>query len=524
LYYSDFLQSADSKSALSANFSVNYLSNILLITLSAFLFCIALSYFFHLINEKLGRKKRLAVLPLLAVPVYFFIAPSRLDQYNFKKEKLANPVAAFIGSVNPFASRPPLFTMNVPDSLFSEFQNREKRKLQVIPGKIKNVLMVVLESTPAEYVSGYTSRYTITPNLEKYLAHSALFENVYAHAPATNNSMVSLLASVYPWLSYNSITREHPDIQVPTLSSELKKLGYRTGFFNSADNRFQKAGEFLFNRRMDCINDCRNIQCGSFFEVSDEERNFLNGKDDECTADELLHWIDNGDKKPFFGMMWTYQTHYPYFFSGKQKLYSLEDSVFNRYLNAVEHNDFVLGKILRALEEKKLSASTLVIVVGDHGEAFGRHNQTTHASNIYEENVHVPCVFIHPAFNGERIKNCGGIIDIAPTVMNLLGHASPEEWQGSDLFANDENKRVYFFTPWGDYQFGYRQQNLKYIFNATENTTAVYDLISDPEETVDLSGKFSEEANRSHLHMAAWVQWHSAYLASVLKRKEKRHF
>src|SRR5205085_734414 len=103
--------------------------------------------------------------------------------------------------------------------------------------KIKNVILFVLESTPAEYVFPKDDSHALTPELEKRASCSILFGNMYAHAPATNKSMVTLLGSVYPWLSYGSITEEYPGIKIPTLSSELKKHGYRTAFFNSADNR-----------------------------------------------------------------------------------------------------------------------------------------------------------------------------------------------------------------------------------------------------------------------------------------------
>src|SRR5207237_5760195 len=107
--------------------------------------------------------------------------------------------------------------------------------------------------------------------------------------------------------------------------------------------------------------------------------------------------INKEPGKRFFSVIWTYQTHYPYFFSEKEEKYDDSDPVFNRYLNAVKHSDLVLGNLLSELKRKGLFESTLVVVIGDHGEAFGRHDQTTHASKIYEENLHIPCVFINPS-------------------------------------------------------------------------------------------------------------------------------
>ena len=242
----------------------------------------------------------------------------------------------------------------------------------------------------------------------------------------------------------------------------------------------------------------------------------LDGMDDECTGDKLIEWVKTNPEKPFFGMMWTYQTHYPYYSSREEKKYNTTDPILNRYLNAVHHSDFVLGKIIEALKKSGLFESTLIVVTGDHGEAFGRHGQTTHASHIYEENLHIPCIFINPAFKKETHAGIGGMIDIAPTILNILGMPQPDQWQGKSLFTATKNDRTYFFCPWSDYLFGYREGNLKYIFNATENTTEMYDLQNDPQESKNLASAQPEKADQCRECLAAWVQYQNKFMDALL--------
>jgi phosphoglycerol transferase MdoB-like AlkP superfamily enzyme len=514
-YYSDFLQSSDAKSAVASNISSSYILQVIMVCVSAFLLIMMFIVIADMMVRKLRMKGPIISTLVCCSAVYITIAPDAIDNYKWDYDKLSNPVVAFAASANPFSEEPQLFTMSVSDTLqFDIFKNKQAPASKPIPS-IKNVIVFVMESTPAEYIQPYSSSYKLTPELEKYLPQSVVFENVYAHAPSTNNSMVSILGSSYPWLTYNSVTMEHPDIGLQTISSELKRKGYRTGFFNSADNRFQKAGEFLSNRKFDAIKDYNNVQCQGNFEVKDDHWDYLNGKDDECTADDMITWIKQNSSQPFFSMMWTYQTHYPYFATGDEKKYS-QDEILNRYLNAVNHSDKVLGKLLDELKQAGLSESTLVVVVGDHGEAFGRHGQTHHASKIYEENLHVPCIFINPAFKGEHKQGIGGLIDIAPTIMNTLGFSSPEMWHGKDLFTATENDRVYFFTPWSDYLFGYREGNMKYIFNATKNSTEMYDLKNDPFEENNIAAEYPESAELSHQRIAGWVQSVNKFMGNLL--------
>lgn len=519
-YYSDFLKSVDSRTAVSSNLSKEYVLSVFMICLSA-LFSGA---FFLIMADLLFKKNGIRIISvstvLTCVMIYFIVAPGVIKNYKWDYDKLSNPIVAFAESINPFSHDPALFTMAVDENFQFKIPVQQKRKhIDKKKPEIKNVVVFVMESTPAEYVQPYSSSYHITPELEKHLSESVVFENIYAHAPSTNNSMVSLLGSIYPYLSYNVITKEKPDIKIPTISSELKKLGYRTAFFNSADNRFQKANEFLENREFDDIKDCYSVNCNKHFEIKDDKWDFPDGKDDECTAEDLTSWMKQKSEMPFFAMMWTYQTHYPYFTSGNEKAY-VPDPVFNRYLNAINHNDLVLGQILNGLKQSGLYESTLVVVVGDHGEAFGRHDQTTHASGIYEENLHVPCVFINPIFNGERHQGIGGLVDIAPTIMNLLGYSYAEEWQGSDLFTKKESDRVYFFTPWADYLFGYREGSKKYIFNATKNLTEIYDLKIDPFETKNLALEVSQNTTICHQRIAGWVQYMNQFMCSLLGKAE----
>jgi arylsulfatase A-like enzyme len=157
-----------------------------------------------------------------------------------------------------------------------------------------------------------------------------------------------------------------------------------------------------------------------------------------------------------------------------------------------------------------------VVVVGDHGEAFGRHNQFNHASGIYEENLHVPCVLINPSFKGNHQPGIGGLVDLAPTIMNQLGLPVSEKWQGSDLFTKTESDRVFFFTPWADFLFGYREGDKKYIFNATKNITEMYDLKNDPLETVNIAMQYPDQTAISHMRLAGWVQSLNTHMSSLL--------
>jgi hypothetical protein len=159
---------------------------------------------------------------------------------------------------------------------------------------------------------------------------------------------------------------------------------------------------------------------------------------------------------------------------------------------------------------------TLVVVVGDHGEAFGRHGQSGHASMVYEENVHVPFVLINPRlFKGETFDAVGGVVDVAPTVLDLMALPAPPRWQGRSLFDPGRGGRTYFFAPWSDYLFGMREGNLKTIYNATTGSHELYDLSADPRETKNLAADMPDVVAGAQRRLAAWVQYQGKLYSSL---------
>ena len=171
------------------------------------------------------------------------------------------------------------------------------------------------------------------------------------------------------------------------------------------------------------------------------------------------------------------------------------------------------------LDEEKLAESTLVVVLADHGEAFGRHNQTGHAADIYEENIHVPLMLINPRlFHGEENRVVGGIIDIAPTVLDLLGLPMPAGWQGRSLLGEDRSPRVYFFAPFSQLLFGYREGDRKFVYNATKDSYRIHDLASDPAEGNNLARHEPGTKVVVRQRLAAWLQYQNRLLKELVSR------
>jgi arylsulfatase A-like enzyme len=532
LYYSDFLRSYDARLAIASHLSWRLVVGMVLACIAMLL---AAKLLAGAIRRLFGSQdpRRLLVVSGLALLLYLGLASWRWDRVHVSEAKLENPVVAFMESVGAVRQSPLLALLTRPTTIrgdeLSKAADRGKEgrgpHSPALPragnANIRNVVIFVLESVSAEYIGAYGSTVALTPEIDRYSKGARLFSSMYAHAPTTESALVSLLLSIYPSLSYRGLTAPYPGIPLPSLSSELHRRGYRTAFFSASDNRFQSFDEFLSYRNFDVVADQSSLKCTPTAPGA-KTVNWPSkyGIDDECLVWELGDWVRQTPGRPFLAILWTMQTHYPYMFSGAERQFVVGDKALNRYLNALHHSDQVFGKLMQTLNEQGLLDSTLVVVVGDHGEAFGQHGRRAHGELLYEEDLRVPLLLVNPRlFSGEVDSIVSGMKDIAPTLMDLLGYPAPHVWQGRSLIGSDRSNLVYFLAHRADLRFGYRDDRYKFLFNATENTAELFDLRNDPRETMNQAAQSPTIIQAGVERVAAWLQHHEKFLGVWRLRK-----
>ena len=278
LYYSGFLRSFDAQQAIAAGLSWGVILGGCLSVTLLILGAVGLQHLAraHVLTGRWRRRVYIAAVLLLIG----YVSLSAHVMRGFHYPTLQNPVVA-MGASMLGNSNVRLF--NVPTSVgtadFATVSQREGN----LPAtstpeapKIKNVVIVVMESVAAQYLPAYGGQYAVTPELDSYRSRAKLYRNIYAHAPSTNKSIVSLLCSMYPWPTYRFLTQEAPDAAVVSISDVLAAQGYRTAFLSAADLRFGSAEQFLLNHRFDSLRDYRSIGDGKASFAS-TEGNHLNG-------------------------------------------------------------------------------------------------------------------------------------------------------------------------------------------------------------------------------------------------------
>jgi arylsulfatase A-like enzyme len=347
--------------------------------------------------------------------------------------------------------------------------------------------------------------YDSTPVLKAESARGLVAENFYSHVGRSSNSLAAILLSAYPKLGFRDVTEEYPQLSGTSLAAVFQDRGYRTAFVTPSDLSWAAWGAFLEGRGFAELRDHRQLGCP--VPISSW------GVEDRCMVDGMLEFIGQAPDRPFFVMGWTTQTHHPYEPTPGVPLFEMrrepvpDQYDLDRYLNVLHETDRHLGRLFDAARQR-LDRDTLIVVVGDHGQAFGYpHNTYIQGRTMYEEDVKVPLMFWFPRLypTPTRTSEVGSHVDLAPTIAELAGVPSAPDWQGRSLFDRTRAGRAYFYVTEDHFTLGLREGNWKYIFALREGVEELYDLDRDPDEQRNLAAAEPDRTARMRQRLAAWT-------------------
>ena len=369
-----------------------------------------------------------------------------------------------------------------------------------------NVILIVLESVAARWAGLNHGPYDSTPTLKTEAARGIVFDNFYAHIGRSSNSLGSILLSTYPKLDFSDLTQEYPRLPGTSLASVFHDRGYRTAFVTPSDLDWADWRTFLARRGFDDVIDHHQLPCQTLLSSW--------GMEDRCAVDELIQLVERDPAQPFFLMTWSQQTHHPYEPTPGVPLieFAREPVVdaydLNHYLNVLHETDHHLERLFEAIRRAGLQQDTLIVVTGDHGQAFGDpHDGYMQGRSVYEEDVNVPLLFWYPRLYkaGARSATIGSHVDIAPTIATLAGFPTAPDWQGRSLFAPNRAPRAYFYVAEDHFTLGVRDENWKNTFDLREGAEELYDLNTDPTEQRNLATAQPERCARLRQRLAAWT-------------------
>ncbi len=286
-----------------------------------------------------------------------------------------------------------------------------------------NLVIVLEESLGATFVKSLGGL-PVTPELERLKGEGWWFEQLYATGTRSVRGIEAVVAGYAPTPARSVVKLSLAQRNFYTLAAGLGKQGYQTEFVYGGEAHFDNMRSFFTGNGFQRVVDRRDMR--PRFEGSW-------GASDEDLFDTALERLKtlHAQGKPFFSLIFTSSNHEPFEFpDGK---IALHDPVKHSVNNAVKYADFALGKFIREAKRQDYWRDTVFLIVADHD------NRVYGDSLVPINKFHIPGLILGADVQPRRIHTLASQIDLAPTLLSLMGISSEHPMIGRDLARDSES-------------------------------------------------------------------------------------
>jgi arylsulfatase A-like enzyme len=330
-----------------------------------------------------------------------------------------------------------------------------------------DVLVITIDALRADHVGAYGYGRATTPNIDALARDGVRFTRAYAQAPHTSFSISSMLTSKY----FPTMARLAPGEKHDTIAGVLRRFGWRTAAF------YPPAVFYIDSDKLKSFAETNFDFEYVKFEFIDAQRR----------VDQLLAYYDTVNPKRSFVWVHFFEPHEPYV---PHDGFAFGGGDVDRYDGEIAYTDAAVGRLIREVRARR--PGTIIIIAADHGEEFEEHGGRYHGSSLYEEQLRIPLLVSIPGVAAHVVDGQVQLMDVTPTVLNLLDIPVPARMRGTDLgpwlaappapsarlppaFAELEDRRMVSLA--GE----------KLICDMRAGLCAYYDLVADPRERKNLA-------------------------------------
>ena len=367
-----------------------------------------------------------------------------------------------------------------------------------------DIFLITIDTLRADHLGIYGYARDTTPRIDAWARGAVVFEQARSTGPSTRFSIPPLMIGKY-FTEISRTANEWPTISddETLLAERLRPLGYTAAAFHSIRYLWPQygLGQGFDHWSVDCLTERwppLRMTCGDF--ITDEALAWVDAHALD-SARPLLLWAYYGDPHA------QYVRHEGYKNFGPEYVDAYDDEIA-----FVDHH---VGRLLDGLAQRR-SRPAIVVLLSDHGEgldAAADHGSRYHSANLFDELVRVPLIVSGPGFPAHREQTPVSLIDLVPTLLDLLGEPADPQLRGVSLAPwlrgePAEHPPVIFekHRELDEPQHGMVAWPYKVIQTNSGGRARIFDLAADPGERRDLAGTL-DLGERRRL-VGALRHWH----------------
>lgn len=294
------------------------------------------------------------------------------------------------------------------------------------PAKQLNVVVILAESLGAEFVGAYGDARGLTPNLDRIADESIMFTRTYATGTRTVRGMEAVTASFPPVPAESIVKRPHNEGMF-NWSTVMRNAGYAPTFIYGGFGTFDSMNQFFGTNGYRVIDraDMDKPRFSNIWGVSDEDlfHSALKVFDEQQAKGERI-----------FSVVMTTSNHKPFTFP--EGIEGVQPKGGGREAG-VRYADHAIGRFIAELKSRPYFDNTAVVIVADHGaRVYGKQEIPLHT-------YQVPFLVYAPRhFTPRRVETVTSQLDVAPTVLGLLGISYESAFFGRDVLAAKQTEHA----------------------------------------------------------------------------------
>lgn len=428
--------------------------------------------------------------------------------------------------------------------------------------KKRNIILITIDSLRADHLGYMDYEKNVSPNIDALAKESTIFTNAYSMGPTTVYSFPSILTSTYPLDYHGPYKIKRPR---KLISEVLKKEGFTTAAFHSSPFL---SDYFGYNKGWDFFEDIKVPTTSTLlkkrkritifkktfkkifirffplffiflsylkYRIKWPANNRIKGSFLTQTVKDFI--FSQEKKPPFFAWVHYMDIHSPYFARGcfqnkplsfseyiasysapllgyysSRRLKKITEKYINQtqdlYDEGIKYVDRQIKDLIDFLKANDIYNNCIIIFAGDHGEEFLEHGSGSHFSKLYNEVLHIPLLIKIPGYLSKVVKNPVSLIDLSPTICDILNIERDVSFKGENLFNRPNfpifhqigvwKKDISFFLNMdsienseiecvNQYKIACQFKNWKYILDYSTKNEEFYNFLTDPKEQNNLA-------------------------------------
>ena len=333
-----------------------------------------------------------------------------------------------------------------------------------------NIFVILADSTYARRLSVYGHSKNTSPVLEKFAKEAVIFKNFFSTSSATFQGVASFFTGKYVG-NYPTLSSETRD----TLCLSFKKRNYK----------------FLLSNIINSVTfSDQESHCHQESALS-----YLGAKDGDW--EKIKETIEKSADRPIFVYFHLIGGHDPFELPEDELIFGKE--VKDIYDALLFKADREFGNILERIKELGLYEDSIIIFSSDHGVGLDKQRGLASYSRTYNANLQIPFLIKLPGVSTSEVSNIYSLIDVRPSLEELLGIKHDEILHGISFVSELKSKQrykdrcIFGIATFQEFFSMQCSTGVKIIYQRDYEFVDIFNSFNDPWELTSLVNEYNEE-------------------------------